>query len=213
MFSVISLESFISFVSLSLLLAISPGPSNAFLMAQTFAKGKQAGMKTAYGFACAGVIHTILAVGGLSVILKTSQTAYQAVLWAGAGYMLYLGFQAIKESLQPPHTSNAGSTVKQKNVFFQAMMTEVLNPKVALFFLAFIPQFADPTLSTPIWLQLTVFGLLYPILAFPIDALYVHSGNKVAGYFRTHPKAQQYIDRTAGIIFILLALRLFYEVI
>lgn len=214
MFSIISLESFISFFTLSLLLAVSPGPSNAFLMAQTFAKGKQAGMKTAYGFAVAGIVHTILAVAGLSVILKTSQTAYQVVLFAGGAYMLYLGVQSIRESLQAPvQNTDVSVDKKQKNIFLQAMMTEILNPKVALFFLAFIPQFVDESLSSPVWLQLTIFGLLYPILAFPIDTLYVQSGNKIAGYFKHHPSAQQYIDRIAGVIFLLLAGRLLWELI
>ena len=80
----LNLESLLSFLTLSFLLAISPGPSNAFLMAQTFAKGKRAGMKSAFGFATAGVIHTLLAVAGLSVILQTSEFAYHSVLWAGA---------------------------------------------------------------------------------------------------------------------------------
>ena len=102
-------------------------------MAQTFTKGKQAGMQTAYGFAIAGVIHTIFAVLGLSAILKTSPTAYQVVQWCGAAYLVYLGILAIKDSLHSPQCDDKPhvSTKKEKNVLFQAMMTEVLNPKVA----------------------------------------------------------------------------------
>lgn len=209
----INFESLLSFVTLSFLLAVSPGPSNAFLMAQTFAKGKTAGMQTAFGFATAGVVHTILAVAGLSVILKTSEIAYQTVLWVGALYLVYLGVTSIIDSLRPPaeiHCELSGK--KEKNILVQAMLTEIFNPKVALFFLAFIPQFADNTLATPVWLQLLIFGLLYPILAFPIDVMYVKSGNKIAGYFKHHPSAQQWIDRIAGGIFILLGLRLILEV-
>lgn len=209
----INFESLLSFVTLSFLLAVSPGPSNAFLMAQTFAKGKTAGMQTAFGFATAGVVHTILAVAGLSVILKTSEIAYQTVLSVGALYLVYLGVTSIIDSLRPPeeiHCELSGK--KEKNIFVQAMLTEIFNPKVALFFLAFIPQFADSTLATPVWLQLLIFGLLYPILAFPIDVMYVKSGNKIVGYFKHHPSAQQCIDRIAGGIFILLGLRLILEV-
>ena len=206
----ISIESLLSFLSISFLLAVSPGPSNAFLMAQTFTKGKQAGMQTAYGFAIAGVIHTIFAVLGLSAILKTSPTAYQIVQWCGAAYLVYLGILAIKDSFHStscddkPHVS----TKKEKNVLFQAMMTEVLNPKVALFFIAFLPQFVDTSLSLSATWQLAIFGLLYPIFAFPIDMLYVHFGDKIAGYFRHHPSAQQWLDRITGIIFITLAINL-----
>ena len=107
------------------------------------------------------------------------------------------------DSEDKPHVS----TKKQGNVFVQAMMTEVLNPKVALFFIAFIPQFVDPTLSSTT-LQLAIFGLLYPILAFPIDCAYIYSGDKIAGYFRQHPSAPIWIDRFSGFIFIALAINL-----
>ncbi|OHU89295.1 MULTISPECIES: LysE family translocator [Pseudoalteromonas] len=203
-------ESLVSFVIASTIIAVAPGPSNAFLMAQTFTHGRVAGMKSALGFAVGGVIHTIFAVVGLSAILKASETAYNAVLYLGAAYLAFLGITTIRETLKAridcedkPHVS----TKKPGNVFLQAMMTEVLNPKVALFFIAFIPQFVDPSLSPPT-LQLAIFGLLYPILAFPIDCAYIYGGDKIAGYFRRHPSAPIWIDRTSGIIFIALAVNL-----
>lgn len=209
----INLDSLLTFLTLSFLLAISPGPSNAFLMAQTFAKGKAAGMQTAYGFATAGVIHTLFVVAGLSILLKTSPIAYQTLLWIGGLYMLYLGVMSLKDAFAVIESGDSKLSLKKGNVFFQAMMTEVLNPKVALFFLAFIPQFADASLPTPVWAQLLFFGLLYPILAFPIDVMYVKSGNRVAQYFKRHPNAQRWIDGIAGSIFILLAARLLFEVL
>ncbi|NVK23508.1 MAG: LysE family translocator [Gammaproteobacteria bacterium] len=205
-------ELFISFLTVSLLLAVTPGPSNAFLMAQTFAKGKSAGIQSALGFAIAGVLHTLLMVLGLSALLKTNPTAYNLVLWLGAIYLVYLGFVSIKDSFQPapldssekPHVS----TKKQKNVTVQAMMTELLNPKVAMFFIAFIPQFTDVSLSLSVTYQLLIFGLLYPVFAFPIDFAYVQFGDKIAGYFRANPRVQIWIDRITGVIFILLAVNL-----
>lgn len=202
----------VSFLTISFLLAVTPGPSNAFLMAQTFAKGKSAGIQTAMGFAIAGVIHTLLMVLGLTTLLKTNPTAYQAVLWMGAAYLVYLGIMSIKDSFQhpaieaedKPHVSNK----KEKNVLVQAMTTELLNPKVAMFFIAFIPQFADASLPTSVTTQLLIFGLLYPILALPIDLTYIHFGDKIAGYFRHNPSVQDWIDRVTGAIFILLAVNL-----
>ncbi|BBN80835.1 lysine transporter LysE [Pseudoalteromonas sp. A25] len=203
-------ESVISFLVASSIIAIAPGPSNAFLMAQTFTHGRQAGMKSALGFAAGGVIHTIFAVIGLTAILKASQTAYNTVLYVGAAYLVYLGVMTLKDTFKKqvacadkPHVS----TKKSKNVFLQAMMTEVLNPKVALFFIAFIPQFVDPSRSSAT-LQLAIFGLLYPILAFPIDCAYIYGGDKIAGYFRRHPSAPLWIDRISGLIFIALAVNL-----
>ncbi|NRA71793.1 MAG: LysE family translocator [Gammaproteobacteria bacterium] len=203
----INVEFMLSFLTISLLLAVTPGPSNAFLMAQTFSKGRAAGVQSAAGFAVAGVIHTVFAVLGLSAILKTSPQAYQAVLFLGATYLLYLGVMAIKDSFASQETAIAATVDKKKNkVFFQAMMTEVLNPKVALFFIAFIPQFVDNSLATSPTIQMAIFGLMYPLFALPIDLSYVHFGDKIAGYFRTHPSAQVWLDRITGIIFIALAI-------
>lgn len=210
----INFEMLLSFLTISFLLAVTPGPSNAFLMAQTFAKGKAAGIQTAMGFAIAGVIHTLLMVLGLSTLLKTNPTAYQVVLWLGAIYLVYLGVLSIKDSFQhpvveseeKPHVSNK----KEKNVMVQAMTTELLNPKVAMFFIAFIPQFADVSLDTSVTVQLLIFGLLYPILALPIDLTYIHFGDKIAGYFRHNPQVQDWIDRVTGVIFILLAINLLF---
>ena len=144
-----------SFLLASFLMAVSPGPSNAFLMAQTFANGRAAGMQSAFGFALGGVIHTFFAVIGLSAVLKASPTAYSAVQYLGAAYLCYLGFVMIKSTFSQQNTVDCASddkphvsTSKKPNVMFQAMMTEVLNPKVALFFIAFIPQFVDPSLSS-----------------------------------------------------------------
>jgi threonine/homoserine/homoserine lactone efflux protein len=211
MYMMINPDFLFSFLIASFLMAVAPGPSNAFLMAQTFANGRTAGMQSAFGFALGGVVHTFFAVIGLSAILKASPTAYSAVQYAGAAYLCYLGFMMIKsttaatqpQSEDKPHIS----TAKKSNVMFQAMMTEVLNPKVALFFIAFIPQFVDPNLSSATF-QLAFFGLLYPIFAFPIDCTYIYFGDKIAQFFRQHPNSQLWIDRVTGIIFIALAINL-----
>lgn len=203
-------DSLLSFIIASTIIAVAPGPSNAFLMAQTFTNGRTAGMQSALGFAMGGVIHTVFAVVGLSALLKASPIAYSTVQYLGAAYLCYLGLMTIKSSLQhhePVKNKPHVSTKKTGNVFFQAMMTEVLNPKVALFFIAFIPQFVDPSLSSTT-LQLTILGLLYPIMAFPIDCAYIYAGDKIANYFRKHPQAPLWIDRISGLIFIALAINL-----
>lgn len=205
-------EFLLSFLAASFLIAVAPGPSNAFLMAQTFANGRAAGLQSAFGFALGGVVHTFFAVVGLTAILKASETAYTTVQYAGAAYLCYLGVMMIKSTFKKPVCESQDkphvTTKKKSNVMFQAMMTEVLNPKVALFFIAFIPQFVDPNLSTSTTFQLAFFGLLYPIFAFPIDCTYIYFGDKIARYFRTHPKSQVYIDRVTGVVFIALAINL-----
>ena len=215
MYMMINPDFLFSFLVASFLMAVAPGPSNAFLMAQTFANGRTAGMQSAFGFALGGVVHTFFAVIGLSAILKASPAAYSAVQYAGAAYLCYLGFMMIKSTLKNTTTVTQTqsedkpqvSTAKKSNVMFQAMMTEVLNPKVALFFIAFIPQFVDPSLSSATF-QLAFFGLLYPIFAFPIDCTYIYFGDKIAQFFRQHPNSQLWIDRVTGMIFIALAINL-----
>lgn len=207
----------VSFLLASFLMAVAPGPSNAFLMAQTFANGRSAGMQSAFGFALGGVVHTLFAVVGLSAVLKASPSAYAAVQYAGAAYLCYLGLVMIKGTLKHPEPISEGTqtdkphinTSKKSNVMFQAMMTEVLNPKVALFFIAFIPQFVDPTLSSATF-QLAFFGLLYPLFAFPIDCTYIYFGDKIAQFFRRNPNSQLWIDRITGIVFIALAINLLF---
>ncbi len=215
MYMMINPDFLFSFLVASFLMAVAPGPSNAFLMAQTFANGRTAGMQSAFGFALGGVVHTFFAVIGLSAILKASPTAYSAVQYTGAAYLCYLGFMMIKSTLKNTTTATQTqsedkpqvSTAKKSNVMFQAMMTEVLNPKVALFFIAFTPQFVDPSLSSATF-QLAFFGLLYPIFAFPIDCTYIYFGDKIAQFFRQHPNSQLWIDRVTGMIFIALAINL-----
>ncbi|KZN63650.1 LysE family translocator [Pseudoalteromonas luteoviolacea] len=205
-------EYLISFAVASFVIAVAPGPSNAFLMAQTFTNGKSAGMQSALGFALGGVVHTIFAVIGLSAILKASEAAYTTVQYLGAAYLAYLGVITLKDTFIPSQghqqEEHVNTNKPNKNVTFQAMMTEVLNPKVALFFIAFIPQFVDTSLDASTTMQLALFGLLYPILAFPIDCAYVYGGDRIAGYFRTHPQAPIWIDRVSGTIFIALAVNL-----
>ena len=201
-------ELFISFLGACFLIAVGPGPSSAFLMAQTFANGRRAGFQCALGFALGGVIHTIFAVVGLSAILKASPTAYTSVQILGACYLAYLGCATLWQSLQKQGEDKVHVKLKKSNPMIQAMMTEVLNPKVALFFIAFIPQFVDASLSTSTTVQLAIFGLLYPILAFPVDCTYIYFGDKIARFFKRHPSAQLWIDRATGVIFIALAVNL-----
>ncbi len=200
------------FLLIGLLIALSPGPSNAFLMAQTFAKGSHVGVKIAWGFVGAGVVHTLLVVAGVSVLLQTYPLAYQGVLLLGASYMLYLAWGAWQNARRTATALDEAPLTSLKHPpLLQALITEVLNPKVALFFLALIPQFADPTLSTPIWLQLLLLGLMYPLMGLPIDLMFVKGGDKVAGYFRHHPSAQRVIDGSAALVLSLLAMRLFWQ--
>lgn len=201
----------VPFLTACLLIAVSPGPSNAFLMAQTLAYGRRAGMLCAIGFALAGIIHTFFAVIGLSALLKTSPTAYAVVQYLGAAYLCYLGVVTLWQARAiTPQSTEKATPMKSRNPLFQALLTETLNPKVALFFIAFIPQFVDSTLPTSTTAQLAIFGILFPLLAFPVDCAYIYFGDKIAGYFQRSPAAQLWVECITGIIFITLAVNLLW---
>jgi threonine/homoserine/homoserine lactone efflux protein len=132
-----------AFILASLLLWITPGPDTMYILARSIAQGLRAGVMSAFGIGCGILIHTAFAAFGLSALVATSAAAFRLVKLAGAGYLVYLGVQALRASgtLSTPEIAAAGLG----RIFRQGILTNALNPKVAIFFLAFLPQFVDPT--------------------------------------------------------------------
>jgi len=138
------LQHFWLFLSAGILLNLAPGPDTAFILGRTIAGGRRAGIASALGIGVGSVLHTIAAAVGLSAFLATSAWAFTAVKLLGACYLIFLG---LKTLLQPRITlgrADQSTTVGFGSAFRQGIVTNVLNPKVALFFLAFLPQFIDP---------------------------------------------------------------------
>jgi threonine/homoserine/homoserine lactone efflux protein len=131
-----------AFLLASFLLWITPGPDTMYILARSIAQGIRAGVFSALGIGCGILIHTALAAFGLSAVLATSAAAFQVVKVAGAGYLVYLGIQALRKpgKLATPEVVAADPG----RIFRQGVLTNALNPKVAIFFLAFLPQFVDP---------------------------------------------------------------------
>ncbi|MEP6886033.1 MAG: LysE family translocator [Gammaproteobacteria bacterium] len=134
---------FLIFLSAAVILAISPGPGMIYVLARSLRGGRAIGLASCFGTAAGGMVHVVAAGLGLSVILARSASTFLAVKYLGAAYLLYLGFRTLtaRDSALPAATvqEDAGRP------FWQGMLTEVLNPKTALFFLALIPQFIDHT--------------------------------------------------------------------
>ena len=210
----INVEFLLSFFAASFLIAVAPGPSNAFLMAQTFANGRAAGLQSAFGFALGGVVHTLFAVVGLTAILKASETAYATVQYAGAAYLCYLGASMLKSTFKQPHCNSEEkphiTTKKKSNVMFQAMMTEVLNPKVALFVLAFLPQFVSPLSPAP-GLEMLILGLLVPLTALPVDLAIAFGASAALGRLGQNPTAATIRRWLAGSVLVGLGLFVLVE--
>ena len=131
-----------TFLLASFLLWITPGPDTMYILARSIAQGMRAGALSAMGIGCGVLIHTAFAAFGLSALLATSASAFHVVKLAGAAYLIYLGIRALRASgkLATPEVA----ATSPGRIFRQGVLTNALNPKVAIFFLAFLPQFVDP---------------------------------------------------------------------
>lgn len=130
------------FLSAALLLAIAPGPGMLYVLSRTLAGGKREGILSSLGTFMGGMVHVFAAAAGISIILAKSALAFATVKYAGAGYLCFLGIRMILDARSPESTPER-LTLRSRNPFWQGIATEVLNPKTALFFLSFIPQFVD----------------------------------------------------------------------
>jgi threonine/homoserine/homoserine lactone efflux protein len=155
------------FVVASVLLILAPGPDIIFLVSQSVALGPRAGFLTALGLACGNLVHTLLAALGISVVFRASPVAFQGLKIAGVAYLLYLAWKAVRSrapaSVDPAGSSQPSVSRPAAGLFLKGVLMNVLNPKVALFFLAFLPQFVAPE-SGPVWLQMILYGLLFTAL-------------------------------------------------
>ena len=150
------------FVAASLLLILAPGPDIIFLISQGMSRGPAAGLRTALGLAGGNLVHTLGATLGISVVFRTSALAFQALKLVGVAYLLYLAWKTAREARGPVATrppAGAGP----RSLFWRGFLMNVLNPKVALFFLAFLPQFVARA-AGPVWLQMLVYGVLFTLL-------------------------------------------------
>ena len=185
------------FLAAALILALTPGPGIMYVMARTLAGGTRDGMASILGTAVGGLIHVAVAAAGLSALLAASARAFLAVKYVGAIYLVFLGARAI---LTASRRSNIPATPAHggRKVFFEGILTEALNVKTALFFLAFIPQFVDHELSLAP--QFAVLGLVCVFFNTAVDVLVVLLASRLAGYFRESPKPARYMSYGSGTV-------------
>jgi threonine/homoserine/homoserine lactone efflux protein len=174
----VDLHRFVIFLSAATLLAVVPGPGMLYVLARTLAGGKREGILSSLGTFLGGLVHVVAAASGLSLVLATSAVAFSVVKYAGAAYLVYLGVRMISSANDETKVSSASGP--RRNPFWQGVGTEVLNPKTALFFLAFIPQFVNRAAGGVFW-QFVLLGaisvflnttcdLTVTLLAAPIEA-------------------------------------------
>lgn len=188
-----------AFAAASLLLLIIPGPAVLYVVNRSVSDGRQAGLAGVAGLTLGNLVHAIAAAVGLSAVLATSAAAFNTVKWLGAAYLVYIGVRTL---LRPAQVMTADQpAVSVRRSFTQGVVVNVLNPKVALFFLSFLPQFIRPEVGRP-GVQALVLGLVFVGIGFCTDSTY----SLVASQLRhvlLRGKALPFVQRwVAGTVFI-----------
>lgn len=199
----------VTFILVVLVLFLIPGPAVFLTISQTARGGKRAGIITGVGIAVGDLIHTIAAVLGLSAILMTSALAFQIVKYLGAAYLIYLGISALLEKTK----GQSKSSVKKINPsvsFRQAILIELLNPKTALFFLAFLPQFVRND-GSPVVYQLLILGLTFVLMSILYTTLLALLTSSLGRLVPQNSILSRWQGRIVGSIYIGLGLKLVFQ--
>ena len=202
-------HSYLLFVSSSIALALIPGPDMAFMLARCIAQGRRAGVLAALGFNVGSYVHLTAAVLGLSAVLATSPVAFNIIRWLGAAYLIYLGIGAIRTG-QGALAINGGAPKERRtnaSIFWQAFLTDILNPKVIMFFFAFLPQFVDARGSHPT-LQLLLLGVTVNMVCLPINLALVVFSARLTQTLRRNESISKWLQRGMGALFVGIGLRL-----
>ena len=202
-----SLAHWATFFTAAVLLNLSPGPDMAFILGQTAKRGVQSGFSAMFGIWTGAFIHVIFAALGLSAILATSAVAFSAVKWIGAAYLIWLGIQALRSKGTNMSVNGQASPKKLIRIFKQGVLVAVLNPKVAIFFLAFLPQFVEAG-AGPVSAQLFLHGSLIIAVAALVEPPLILIGGKLTGYLSNNTQVSRWMDRGLGALFVGLGIKL-----
>lgn len=195
----------LTFLGASMAITVSPGPDNLFVLTQGIARGRKAAIITALGM-CSGIsVHTLAAALGISAIFATSALAFSVVKYAGAAYLLYLAYLTIRHS--GALRLGQADARPALDLFKRGFIMNVLNPKVALFFLAFLPQFVDPQRGS-VPLQMLCLGGLFMLQAVVLFTVLGYFSGSIGGYLLARPRLAKYLDGVTAGVFTALAFRL-----
>lgn len=197
-----------SFLAVSLLLTLAPGPDNLMVLAHSMARGRRAGLGIALGCALGCFTHTLWATLGVSTALAASPDLFAALKLAGAAYLAWLGVQALRDASNRNVTPLGGLAPEDGwQDIRKGFIANAINPKVALFFLAFLPQFASPE-HGDITTQMVVLGIVFALQTTLVFSGIALTAATIGGILTRHGRTGLWLDRIAGIIFIGLAAKL-----
>jgi threonine/homoserine/homoserine lactone efflux protein len=195
------------FVATGVLLNLAPGQDTLYILGASIAHGRRIGIASALGVSTGCVVHTLAAALGLSAILATSASAFTAVKLLGAAYLVYLGIRALTARSDVHLPLDRPASMQAWLAFRRGVLTNILNPKVALFFLALLPQFIDSDSPSKVAAFVSL-GLTFVATGTLWCLLLAAAASHVRGYFAGHPRAFLHLSRASGTIFVLLGLRL-----
>jgi threonine/homoserine/homoserine lactone efflux protein len=203
-------DTLIAFAIATLIFAYMPGPALVYATAQTIARGRRGGLMAALGIHAGGYVHVITATAGLGFLLAQVPALYLTIKLAGAIYLVWLGFRMIAGP-EAQHDKSAAANNEPRRAFVQSILVEVLNPKTALFFVAFLPQFADPAGALPVWVQLFILGVAVNIAFSSADIVAVTLAHRLVNRLKASQRGQRLARWVGGTVLAGLGVRLGLE--
>ena len=195
------LGSIITFGVASIALLLIPGPAVIYILNRSVSDGREVGLAAVAGLELGNMVHVVAASAGLSAVLATSATAFNTVKWLGAGYLVFVGVRTLL--MRPATMSGDSTSVTLKRSFTQGVVVNTLNPKVALFFVSYLPQFIDADKGAA-WSQALVLGTVFVLIGCCTDGMYALTASALRNKLltgRTLPVVQRYV---AGTVFVAL---------
>ena len=206
MFEVLSIETIITFITASIVLSLVPGPDNLFVMSNSALKGWRIGLYTTLGL-CTGLIgHTILVAIGVSVIFQTSAIAFNGLKIVGAFYLVYLAWLSIQN--KELNLGGASKNSSNRSYYLTGVVMNLTNPKVAIFFLVFLPQFVNSTSN--VTSQIFLLGLLFIFSALFVFTSIAYLSSFLEGVLKKSKTINKNLNLLAALIYIALAVNLFF---
>lgn len=197
-----STELLVAFFATTAIFAYIPGPAMLYAAAQTMARGRWSGLMAALGIHLGGYVHVFAAAVGLSVLFHAVPVLYMAVKLVGALYLVWLGVSLFRAKAQGEVVLPGIQPKSARRAFFESVAVEVLNPKTAIFFVAFLPQFIDASAAFPVWLQFVVLGTIVNLMFSSADIVCVILAGAVIARLRQSSRAQRLMRRAGGAVLV-----------
>ncbi|AFT84453.1 LysE family translocator [Paraburkholderia phenoliruptrix] len=199
------MPNFALFLATSIAITMAPGPDNLQVLARGISQGRAAGLVAALGFAAGIAFHMTLAALGVAALLRSSPLAFQAIKLAGAAYLVWIGIKALRS--QGLATAHERAPQPLMTVFRQSVLGNLLNPKVTLFFVVFLPQFVQTGGIQSVTVQMLELGALFMLQTLVVFSLFGVCAGMIGGWLRRRPRVGVWLDRLAGATFIGLGIR------